>query len=72
MKNPEIDNFLLNNPEIKIKGVECFGSLKKLERWLSSSTIYSKGFTNDEDGRVIDMTAGEILAEIGRIEHGVF
>jgi hypothetical protein len=67
-----LEDFLLSNQEVKSRGIECFGDLQLLERWLLSSTIYSKGYLKNRNGRVIDMPVGEILAEIGRIEHGVF
>jgi len=62
----EIENFLNRNPEIREKGIECFGDIGDLSDWLLSKTEH---FNNE---RVIDQPAKEILMEIGRIEHGVF
>lgn len=67
-----VEEFLSKNDEVKSKGIECFGDSKLLERWLLSSTIFSKGYLKNKYGRVMDMPIDVILDEIGRIEHGIF
>lgn len=65
----EVSHFLFKNPEIKEKGIDCFGDEGSLSDWLLSVTAHSKANCR---GRVIDMKPEEIINEIGRIEHGIF
>jgi hypothetical protein len=67
--NKEVQQLLTNYPQIKQEGLDLWGTIEDLSNWLLSKTRYSKGVCG---GRVIDMEPKEILAEIGRIEHGVF
>jgi hypothetical protein len=62
----EVNEFLNQHPKIKERGVECFGDIRDLKRWLLSKTAH---FNYQ---RVIDQPEQEILFEIGRIEHGIF
>lgn len=62
----EVEVFLDYHPEIREKGLECFGDFERLSNWLLSKTAH---FHNE---RVIDQPENEILMEIGRIEHGIF
>lgn len=67
--NKEVQQLLAEHPQIKQEGLELWGTMKSLSKWLLSETMYSKGVCG---GRVIDLGPEEILNEIGRIEHGVF
>jgi hypothetical protein len=69
MMNEEIKKLFDENPEVEVRGLECWGNEEKFHRWLLGETYVSKQLCG---GRVIDLTPDQILGEIHAIEHGLF
>jgi len=68
--------WLHSHPKVKEAGMGLWEDSTKLLTWLGQPTLHSMKWGLTKLGssytRVMDMDEKEILAEIGRIEHGVF
>ena len=68
--------WLRTQPKVEKAGMQLWGDRGDLLSWLGTPTLHSMGWglkkRSESFTRVMDMDVKEILADIGRIEHGVF